>query len=167
MIVNISFTHIVAGIVVVGCTLAALYYFYFYAHNGTSQFHGNIYAIARENNNFRKVVDTGKYAQVVVMAIPQDGEIGMETHPTTDQTLIFIEGTGKGILNGKSFEVKANDLVFVPAGTQHNFVNTGSDPLKLFTIYGPPAHRPTTVHKTKEDADKDKTDYYKKDETEK
>jgi|SRR5579859_1014008 len=164
---NISFTYISIGIGL-ACVVAAAF-FYFYRQKDTiSQLHGDIYAIARENTYFRKVIDTGKYAQVVVMSIPEEGEIGMETHPTTDQTLIFIEGIGKATLNGKTFDVKANDLVFVPAGTQHNFVNTGQQPLKLFTIYGPPAHRPTTVHKTKEDADKDKTDYYKtKDETEK
>ncbi len=163
---NISFTYIGIGL---GVVVIAAAFFYFFKYKGgghVGQFHGNIYEIARKNSNFRTVVDTGKQAQVVVMSIPEGGEIGMETHKTIDQTLIFMEGTGKGILNGKSFEVKANDLVFVPAGTQHNFVNTGHEPLKLFTIYAPPAHRPTTVHKTKADADKDTTDTYETEEKE-
>lgn len=124
-------------------------------------FHSDIYKEAELNNNFRKVLATGQKSQIVVMSIPVGGEIGQETHPHTDQTLIFVEGTGIGILNGKEFKIKAHDIVLVPAGTQHNFVNTGSKALKLFTIYAPPAHRTTTVHKTKEDADKDKRDKYK------
>jgi mannose-6-phosphate isomerase-like protein (cupin superfamily) len=163
---NTLVTYIIIGVAAVVLVAA---FFYFYRRKGgghLGQFHGNIYEIARRNSNFRTVIDTGKHAQIVVMSIPEAGEIGMETHPSIDQTLIFIEGTGKGILNGKSFEVEANDLVFVPAGTQHNFVNTGHEPLKLFTIYGPPAHRPNTVHKTKADADKDETDTYEKNEQE-
>lgn len=124
-------------------------------------FHTDIHKEVAANDNFRKVLATGHKSQIVVMSIPVGGEIGQEIHPHTDQTLVFLEGTGIAILNGKEFKIKPHDVVLVPAGTQHNFVNTGSKALKLFTMYAPPEHRTTTVHRTKEDADKDKKDKYK------
>lgn len=105
------------------------------------------------NDAFRRVVITGEHEQVVVMTIPPGGEIGEEVHPDTDQVLVFIDGTGEAQLDGESTAVNANDLVFVRAGTRHNFVNTGEDELRLITIYAPPEHAPGTIHQTKEEAD--------------
>lgn len=113
----------------------------------------DIMAAARSNDAFRREVLTGKHEQVVVMTIPVKGEIGMETHPDTDQVLVFVEGTAKASLNGKASTVAAGDLVFVHAGVRHNFTNTGKTPLRLITIYAPPHHEPGTVHKTKAEAD--------------
>lgn len=87
------------------------------------------------------------------MTIPPEGEIGEEVHPDVDQILIFVEGQGEAVLEGKRSSVGPNDLVFVKAGTRHNFVNTGEAPLRLVTIYAPPEHEPGTVHATKEEAD--------------
>lgn len=114
-----------------------------------AMFHQDIIEIAKKNNNFRKEIITGKYSQVVVMSIPVGGDIGQETHPSTDQTLLFVQGRGVAIINGKTSEIAPNHLVFVPAGTQHNFKNTGNEELKLITIYAPPQHKPGTVQKTK------------------
>lgn len=105
------------------------------------------------NDAFRREVVTGDHEQVVVMTIPPGGEIGSEVHPTTDQVLVFVDGRGEATLDDESFEVGPNDLVFVRAGTQHNFVNRGADPLRLITVYAPPEHAPGTVHQTKEEAD--------------
>jgi mannose-6-phosphate isomerase-like protein (cupin superfamily) len=113
----------------------------------------DIVALARENDNFRKEIITGEHSQLVAMTIPAGGEIGEEVHPDTDQLLIFVDGQGEAILEGARSPVDRNDLVFVRAGTRHNFVNTGGEPLRLVTIYSPPEHPPGTVHKTKEDAD--------------
>ena len=109
---------------------------------------------AWENDAFRREVMTGEHEQVVVMTIPPGGEIGEEVHPDTDQVLAFIDGTGEAILDGESAPVTANDLVFVRAGTRHNFVNRGDAPLRLVTIYAPPEHAAGTVHQTKEEADR-------------
>lgn len=114
----------------------------------------NIARAARENEAFRREVMTGEHEQVVLMTIPPGGEIGEETHPDTDQVLAFIDGRGEAILDGHSSQVTANDLVFVRAGTRHNFINRGNEPLRLITIYAPPEHAAGTVHQTKEEADR-------------
>ena len=88
------------------------------------------------------------------MEVPVNGEIGDEVH-TVDQTLIFTSGEGKATVQGKDQHVKAGDVVIVPAGTQHQFVTVGDKPLELVTIYAPAEHDPKTVHKTKEEGDKE------------
>lgn len=116
-------------------------------------FHADIAGRARENTAFRQEIVTGAHSQVVLMSIPQGGEIGEEVHADTDQTLVFVEGQGEAILDGVRSPITANSLYFVPAGTRHNFINTGQQPLKLFTVYAPPEHAPGTVHATKAEAD--------------
>jgi len=113
----------------------------------------DIMAAARSNEAFRREILTGEHEQVVVMTIPPGGEIGEETHPDTDQVLAFVSGVGEAILDGATTVVGPNDLVFVRAGTRHNFTNSGTEPLRLITIYAPPEHSPGTVHATKADAD--------------
>jgi mannose-6-phosphate isomerase-like protein (cupin superfamily) len=113
----------------------------------------DILGAARSNDAFRRVVRTGEHEQVVVMTIPPGGEIGEEVQPSTDQVFVFVEGSGEARLEGEATPVAANDLVFVRAGTRHNFVNSGDAPLRLITIYAPPQHAPGTVHQTKADAD--------------
>lgn len=112
------------------------------------QFNKNIVELAKQNTNFRKEVVTGPHSQVVLMSVPAGGEIGLETHKV-DQTLIFVQGQGQAILNNVTSQVLPNHLVFVPAGTQHNFKNTGSEDLKLYTIYAPAQHKPGTIQKVK------------------
>jgi mannose-6-phosphate isomerase-like protein (cupin superfamily) len=87
------------------------------------------------------------------MTVPPGGEIGEEVHDDTDQTLVFVEGEGAAILAGEESAVHAGSLAFVPAGTKHNFRNTGSTPLRLYTVYAPAHHAPGTVHQTKAEAD--------------
>jgi mannose-6-phosphate isomerase-like protein (cupin superfamily) len=113
----------------------------------------DIVGLARENDAFRREAITGEHAQLVAMTIPPGGEIGEEVHPDTDQLLIFVEGKGEAILDGETSQVDQNDLVFVKAGTKHNFVNRGDGPLRLITIYAPPEHPTGTVHRTKAEAD--------------
>jgi mannose-6-phosphate isomerase-like protein (cupin superfamily) len=113
----------------------------------------DIVAAARSNEAFRREVLTGEHEQVVVMTIPPGGEIGDEVHPDTDQVLAFVDGRGEAILDGQRSAIGPDDLVFVRAGTRHNFVNTGDAPLRLITIYAPPEHEPGTVHQTKAEAD--------------
>ena len=116
-------------------------------------FNENIVERALANTFFREVLATGAHSQVVVMSIPPRGEIGAETHPDVDQVLVFVQGEGEAILDGQTSAVGVNRLVHVPAGTRHNFVNTGSVDLRLFTIYAPPEHAPGTIHRTKAEAD--------------
>lgn len=113
----------------------------------------DIMALARTNEHFRREVMTGPHMQVVVMTIPPGEEIGAETHPETDQVLLFVEGTGRSVLDGTTEDVAEGHLVFVPAGTRHNFINTGDRPWRIVTAYAPPEHPPGTVHRDREEAE--------------
>lgn len=115
-------------------------------------FSNNIQQLGKTNTNFRKVLYTGQYSQIVAMALQVDEDIGEETHPAIDQLFLVADGKGEAIAGGESREISQNDLVFVPAGTKHNIRNAGSGPLRLITIYSPPAHADGTVHATKNDA---------------
>lgn len=109
---------------------------------------------ALENAYFRQVLSTGEHTQIVVMSIPVGEEIGAETHTDNDQVLYFVAGEGKAILNGEEITFTKDDIFLVKAGTLHNFINTGSEDLKIITAYSPPHHPDGTVHKTKADAAK-------------
>ena len=115
--------------------------------------HLTIATEAEKNPDFRRVLWTGKYSQLVIMTIPPGGEIGEEVHPDTDQILTFVSGVGEAQIDGEKQEVAQGDLVAVPAGAKHNFLNTGPNPLVLYTVYGPPEHADGAVHHTKEEAD--------------
>ncbi|MCR4326692.1 MAG: cupin domain-containing protein [Candidatus Roizmanbacteria bacterium] len=110
--------------------------------------------LAGKNTNFRSVLHTGTYSQLVAMSIPVQGDIGEEIHDDVDQILLFLEGTGTAVLNGEKRDIKEDDLVIVRAGTKHNFINTGDIAWKLLSIYAPSEHPDGTVHKTKADAQK-------------
>jgi len=115
--------------------------------------HFEIATSAEQSADFRRVLWTGVHTQLVIMTIPPGGEIGVETHEHNDQILNFLSGTGEAFVGGERKAVTQGDLVVVPAGTEHNFINTGPNPLVLSTVYGPPDHAPGTVHTTKEEAD--------------
>ncbi|MEL6754737.1 MAG: cupin domain-containing protein [Pseudomonadota bacterium] len=112
-----------------------------------------IVEMAKANTDFRKVVMTGEKMQVVLMAVPAGKEIGGETHEGHDQVLIFVEGEGKAKIGDQEASVKAGDLSFVPSGKYHNFINTGSGMLKLYTMYSPPEHEAGTEHETRAEAE--------------
>ena len=116
--------------------------------------HEDIKKLTKENPNFRQVVYTGDWSQLVLMCIAPGEEIGEEVHHGVDQILFLVEGEGQAILEGETTPFKKHDVVFVPAGTKHNFVNTGDEDLKLYTVYSPPEHAYGTVHRTKADAEK-------------
>lgn len=118
-------------------------------------FVGSIEKITEKNNFFRKVLFTGKHLQLVVMHLQPKEEIGREVHKTVDQFFRIEEGRAKFVLNrSEEHLVGAGGAVVVPAGTYHNVINPSpTKPLKLYTVYTPPAHPEGTVHKTKADAD--------------
>ncbi len=110
------------------------------------------------NTNFRTVLFTGQKSQLVVMDIKPGEEVGLETHDHVEQSLFFMSGSGKAILNGQESLVKAGDVVVVTPGTEHNFVNTGTESLKIYTIYAPANHIDGRVHKTPAEAIADQED---------
>ena len=118
----------------------------------------DILETARANPHFRQVLETTEHLQLVVMTIPVGGEIGAEVHDGIDQSLIFVSGRAAADLDDDTREVGPGAVVIVPAGTRHNFRNVGDEPLVLWTLYGPPDHRPGTVHRTKAEADADEHD---------
>ncbi|EHY59966.1 hypothetical protein ABEF92_003714 [Exophiala dermatitidis] len=111
-------------------------------------------SLPSESGDFRRVLWTGLYSQLVLMTVPVGGEIGDEKH-TVDQILTFTSGQGKATIAGVDQDVKAGDLIIVPAGTQHQFINTGPTPLILYTVYSPAEHKPTSVHKDKAQGDRE------------
>jgi mannose-6-phosphate isomerase-like protein (cupin superfamily) len=119
-------------------------------------FYGNIEKLAMKNENFRQVIFTGKYAQLVLMSLLPGEQIGFEVHENVDQFFRIEQGEASFVLNnGKEQHLAKNgDSVIVPAGTIHNVINTSkTEPVKLYTIYAPPNHPAETVHGTKAEAD--------------
>ncbi|KAK0614025.1 RmlC-like cupin domain-containing protein [Immersiella caudata] len=117
-------------------------------------FPGMTTSLPSESPEFRRVLWTGLYSQVVLMTVPVGGDIGEEIH-TVDQILTFTSGTGLAQVGGAEQVVNAGDMVVVPAGTKHQFLNKGDVPLVLYTVYSPAEHKATTVHKTKEEGDRE------------
>ena len=118
-------------------------------------FVGNIEELTLANENFRKVLYTAKFSQLVLMALKPNEEIGEEIHDG-DQFFRFEKGEGKVVIDGVESAVKDGSAVVVPAGAKHNVVNTSeTEPLKLYTIYSPPHHKDGVVHATKEEAETD------------
>jgi len=115
-------------------------------------FNKDIVSLTEQNDLFRQEILTNEHTQLVLMSVQPGDDIGEEVHHV-DQVLVFVSGSGEAVLNGQRSTVAANSLVVVPAGTTHNFINTGSEALKLFTIYGPPEEEPGTVHRTKAEAE--------------
>lgn len=113
----------------------------------------NLTQQALDNTNFRQVLASGEHTQVVVMSIAPGQDIGEETHPDNDQVLYLVSGGGKVILDGQTQPFETGDAVLVAAGTKHNFINTGSVPLKIITSYSPPHHPDGTIHKIKPEED--------------
>lgn len=109
---------------------------------------------AKENTDFRRVLFTGPHSQLVLMALAPSEEIGTEVHTDVDQLLYVVKGEGVAVLGDTRQSFDKGAVFCVPAGTTHNVINTGDEPLKLFTVYSPPQHAPETVHHTKSDADK-------------
>ncbi len=121
----------------------------------------DIEEIAVKNENFRKVLYTAKNCQLVIMSLKPKEEIGMEVHKL-DQFFRVEKGSGEAIMDGATTKIKAGFAVLVPAGANHNIVNTGRTPMKLYTLYSPPNHRDGVVHKTRAAAEKDDEHYDKK-----
>jgi Mannose-6-phosphate isomerase len=127
--------------------------------HGPAPFVINIKEATLENNNFRTALWTGCHLQLTLMCINPNDDIGLEIHPETDQLLVIEQGQGI-IMMGECKEnlkfkkkVCENDAIFIPAGTWHNLMNIGCEPLKLYSVYAPPQHPFGTVHVTKEDAE--------------
>jgi mannose-6-phosphate isomerase-like protein (cupin superfamily) len=108
----------------------------------------NIKNAAKDNDFFRKVLFTGTKSQLVLMSLRPGEEIGTEVHKV-DQVLYVVEGEGKVVLHRVDREFEKGDIVFVPAGVEHNVINTEDEPMKLFTIYAPPQHAAGTMQRTK------------------
>ena len=117
----------------------------------------------RDTRNYRTVAWSGRYLQVTLMSIPVGSDIGLEAHPETDQFLRLDAGRGRVQMGPAkdrlTFEKEVSDgwCVLVPAGTWHNIVNIGKEPMQVYAIYAPAHHKPGKIHKTAADdvADRD------------
>ena len=115
----------------------------------------NIEERTLESTDFRRVLYTGKYLQLVLMTLQPGEEIGAEVHEDRDQFFRIEGGSGEVLIDGKTHQIADDDAIIVPAGARHNVRNTGDAPLQFYTLYGPPEHRDGTVHKDKAQAERD------------
>ena len=116
-------------------------------------FSANIEQETLHNTDFRRVLYTGKHAQLVLMSIAGGSEIGSEIHSENDQFFRFESGKGIVTIDGRDHDVASGSAIIVPAGARHNVVNASdTDPLKLYTLYSPAHHADGTVHATKAEA---------------
>lgn len=113
-----------------------------------------------KNKFFRRVLYTSHHSQLVLMNLLPKEEIGMEVHQENDQFFRFEKGKGKCIINNKEYIVKDGSALVIPAGTKHNVINISeTEDLKMYTLYSPPHHKDGTIHKTKNQAEKDDEDF--------
>lgn len=117
-------------------------------------YHVDIEKKTEKNEYFREVLYTAPHSQLVVMSLKPGEDIGLETHMDTDQFIRVEEGQGKAIIDGQEYKLEDGSAIVIPAGAEHNVVNTSSkEPLKLYTLYTPPEHADGTIHKTKVEAE--------------
>ena len=112
----------------------------------------NIEEKTLKNDYFREVLFTTDKSQLVIMSLKSGEEIGMEVHPEHDQFIRIESGKGKAVMNGEEHEIMDGSAIVIPAGVQHNIINTSQEIMKLYTIYTPPEHKSGTIHKTKTEA---------------
>ena len=116
-------------------------------------FHDDIEKLTTGNSDFRRVLYTGGHLQLVLMTLPPGCDIGSEVHEDRDQFFRVEEGEGQVDIDDNIYRVADGSGIIVPAGARHNVRNTGDQPLKLYTIYGPPEHKDAVIQATKEEAD--------------
>lgn len=117
-------------------------------------FNSNIEKDTLANNNFRKVLYTGKHSQLVLMSLKPGEEIGMEVHQDNDQFFRIEKGQGKCVIDGNEYNVADGSAIVVPAGAQHNIINASkTKELKFYTIYSPAHHQDKVVRATKAEAE--------------
>jgi mannose-6-phosphate isomerase-like protein (cupin superfamily) len=123
-------------------------------------FRQNIEEMTLENDNFRKVLYTGKHSQLVLMSLKPGEEIGSEVHEENDQFFRFEQGSGQVIIDGNEYDVSDGVAVVVPSGAEHNVINTSdSEDLRLYTIYSPAHHKDQIVRATKEEAEENEEEF--------
>ncbi len=113
----------------------------------------DIEKLSEDNDDFRRVLYTGKNLQLVLMALKPSEEIGEEIHKDRDQFFRVEKGKGEIVIDGVVSRIKSDIAMIVPAGARHNVRNTGEKVLRLYTLYAPPEHRDRTIYATKADAD--------------
>jgi mannose-6-phosphate isomerase-like protein (cupin superfamily) len=123
-------------------------------------YRGEIEKDTLENENFRKVLYTGKHSQLVLMSLLPKEEIGMEVHPDNDQFFRFEKGMGKVIIDGNEYEVGDGVAIVVPSGAEHNVINVSeTESLKLYTIYSPAHHQDGIIRATKSEAESNEAEF--------
>lgn len=122
-------------------------------------FNANIEQLTLDNDHFRKVLYTSKHFQLVLMSLLPGEEIGEEIHHENDQFFRFEQGNGTCIIDDNEYAVADGDAVIIPSGAKHNVINTGTDALKMYTIYAPPHHKDGIVRATKKEAEENEEDF--------
>jgi len=121
-------------------------------------FQTNVLEEAQKSDAYRRVLFTGVRSQLALMTIPPGGDLGLESHAHIEQLIFIASGQGKAVVNGVETPLAAGDVLVATPNTRHNVVNTGSVPLRIYTVYAPPTHIDGRVHSSKTDAENDKSD---------
>ncbi len=126
--------------------------------SGKPAFHTNVLRVARDNDAYRRVLFTGARSQLFVMSIPPRQDTGVESRPNVEQLIFVVSGQGKASIDGADSALSAGDVLVVPAGARHDVVNTGTEPLRIYTVSVPPSHIDGRVQQTKAEAWSDSAD---------
>ena len=129
-----------------------------HARTSAQPYHANVVQLARDNDQYRRVLFTGDRSQLVLMSLPPGEDIGQEAHGRVEQTIVCVSGNGRLSMDGVERSFNAGDIVVITPGTRHDIRNVGATPLKLYTIYVPPNHLDQRVQATKADAQADRED---------
>lgn len=121
-------------------------------------FHANLEELASKNRDYRRVIYTGRLSQIALMSIPPGGDVGYETHERVEQILFIQSGKGRLVMDGATQDLGPGDVVVATPGLAHDIINTGNEPMQIYTVYTPPNHIPGRVQTTKAAADADKAD---------
>jgi len=122
-------------------------------------YQANILEEANKNEAYRRVLFTGARSQLALMMIPAGGDIGLEWHAHVEQLIFIASGQARVVLDGVERPLTAGDVVVVPPNVHHNVINTGTEPLRIYTVYAPPNHIDGRVQKTKAEAEADQADH--------
>lgn len=91
-----------------------------------------------------RVLTGDTHSQAATMVIKAGDKEGdrENRHCGADQWLYVESGAGEAIINGRTYPLKAGELILIEKGDRHEIRNTGRSELKTLNFYIPPAYSP-------------------------
>jgi mannose-6-phosphate isomerase-like protein (cupin superfamily) len=69
--------------------------------------------------------------------MPQGPPGKLHHHTHADNVYIVKRGEGTLTVEGTSYAIREDDVVYIPAGMKHSLSNRGAEPFEIFEIYAP------------------------------